>query len=398
MNSSIAQRLVYLAFPVSLLACVPRPAPVRALACGGDRCVSPGRMAESLHAQLDGKVVGFAYVIGAPSAVSGGGGLARTAADGPTVAFTPRTRITTASVSKWITAIATMSVLQAHRVGLDDPIGPFLPSDWTVDPYVRSITFGRLLSHTSGIKDFGNGPQPYERLRAFFTRGVDGNSTTRCAGARVSDPPNAITPGDVGRCYSNYNFAILRLLLPRVAGFAEDADPGTRPRTLADQYESLVQKHVFRAVGATAPACRPTRDDHARAYFFPGDKPGHDWGDVRLRCGDAGWYVTADEMASVLLSVVARDGRILAESESYSSYAEMRRRGLGVDINTPELMAKSGLWGDDGGLISTTAAIFGPEAGPNLVAVLFINSDVAGAPGARAQGILEGAYAAASGN
>jgi hypothetical protein len=74
----------------------------------------------------------------------------------------------------------------------------------------------------------------------------------------------------------------------------------------------------------------------------------------------------------------------------------MRRRGLGVDVSTPELMAKSGLWGEDGGLISTAAAIFGPEAGPKLVAVLFINSDVAGASGVRAQGVLEKAYAAAS--
>ncbi len=148
-------------------------------------------------------------------------------------------------------------------------------------------------------------------------------------------------------------------------------------------------------MGATGPACRPNGHDHAFAYFVPGNKPGHDWGDVRLRCGDAGWYVSAEGMASVLLSVNARDGRILAESKTYSSYFDIRTRSLGLDTNTPELMEKNGFWGDEGGLISTSVAIFGPAVGPNIVAVLFINSDVVDEPRARARGVLERAYAAA---
>ncbi len=239
MATSIANRLACLAFLTAFSACLPRNTQKSQMVCDGNQCLSLNRMEESLHAQLDGKVVGFAYVVGNASPVSGSGGLARTSANGPAVAFTPRTYITVASVSKWIPAIAAMSILHAHRVGLDDPIGPFFPSDWTVDPYVRSITFAQLLSHTSGIEDFGNGPQPYDRLQTFFTQTVHETSTTPCAGARVSDPPDAVAPKDLGRCYSNYDFAILRLLLPRVAGFDEDVTVRTRPQTLANQYEGL---------------------------------------------------------------------------------------------------------------------------------------------------------------
>jgi CubicO group peptidase (beta-lactamase class C family) len=377
---------------VLLPACALRSRPPATSVCDATHCVSLARMEASVRAQLNGKAVGYAYVLGGATPVAGSGGFARTAADGAPIPFTSQTRITVASLSKWITAIATMAVLRARGVGLDDAIGPYFPSDWQVPVYLRALTFSQLLSHTSGIKDFGNGPQLYDRLQQFFTRPVNPSSTTACTGARVTDPPDAVTPQDRSRCYSNYNFAILRLLLSRVAGFAEGPNPGTRPATLANEYEALVQEHVFRPVGVAGPACHPTSSRYAFAYFHPGDKPGHDWGDVRLRCGDAGWYVSVEDMARVLHSVNSRDGRILAESREYSALHEMRARGLGVDINTPELMEKGGLWGDERGLISTSGAIFGPASGPNLVAVLFINSDVVDGPPGRARGVLQKAY------
>ncbi|GAB1343170.1 hypothetical protein MASR1M101_22970 [Gemmatimonas sp.] len=332
--------------------------------------MSLARMQASLHAQLDGKTVGYAYTVGNRALVSGSGGWARTSADGTPQPFTAQTRLTVASVSKWITAIATMAVLQQRDVSLDAPIGPYLPPDWEVPPYLRSLTFAELLTHTTGIKDFGSGPQPYDRLHRFFTRAVRADATTRCAGARVTDPPDPVTPSDRARCYSNYNFAILRLLLPRVAGFPEAPNRSARADTLAAQYERLVQERVFQPVGIRGPACQPQGNRYAFAYFHPGDKPGHDWGDVRLRCGDAGWYVSAEEMARVLRSVVSRDGRILVETAAYSSYADLRTRGL----------------------ISTSAAIFGPTVGPRVIAVLFINSDIIDGPRDRARGILQKAY------
>lgn len=150
-----------------LLATVParahRSRAPEALISDGGQCVSLARMAASLHAQLDRRAVGYAFSIGNGALVSGSGGWARTSADGRSLAFTPQTRITVASVSKWISAIATMAILQQRGVSLDAPIGPFLPRDWDVPPYLRGLTFAQVLTHTSGIKDFGSGPRVRSR-------------------------------------------------------------------------------------------------------------------------------------------------------------------------------------------------------------------------------------------
>jgi CubicO group peptidase (beta-lactamase class C family) len=73
-----------------------------------------------------------------------------------------------------------MAILRAHNVSLDDPIGPYFPSDGEAPQYLQRLTFAQPLTHTSGIKDLGNGPQPYDRLQTFFTQTVQANSTTPC--------------------------------------------------------------------------------------------------------------------------------------------------------------------------------------------------------------------------
>jgi|GEM_PF-1504156 len=367
---------------------VPPSVPV----CANNQCVKLCDIEKSIRAQLDGKSVGYGYAIGGLSPKFGSGGYARTQANAPAIKFTPKTRITTASVSKWVTSIAAMRILADNDVDLDDPIGPFYPSDWEIDQFLQDVTFAQLMSHTSGIKDYGNGDQPYSRLKTFFTQTVDPNSTTACQGSNVANPPNAITPNNMGGCYSNYNFAIMRLLLPRVAGFDEDPNLETRPRTLADQYEQLIQQNVFARIGVEGPACRPVGNSYAYGYKFPGDEGGVDWGDVSLRCGDAGWYLSAEDMAKILFSINARDGRILAESPAYSSFNDMRMRSLGIDNNSAAFMEKNGAWGANGTLITTSAAIFGPVTGPNVIAVLFVNSDIDLATGDNARAVLRKAY------
>ena len=92
--------------------------------------------------------------------------------------FLPSTKIPVASVSKVVTALAAIRVLAKNNVSLDSGIGGHLPSDWTLDSHVSSITFRELLSHRSGIKDYGNNSQDYATLKAFFTQSVDHSKNT----------------------------------------------------------------------------------------------------------------------------------------------------------------------------------------------------------------------------
>src|SRR5437016_6959604 len=168
-----------------------------ALVCGNKQCLQTCKMARNIHQELDGNVVGYSFFVGLYPKFEAYGE-ARTSADSPKqsfVDFTPKTKITVASVSKIVTAIAALRILDKHGVGLDSPIGPFLPSDWSgpfissppvqilppVSNYVKNITFFQLLNQHSGIMDYGNVPVgDYATLHRFFTQSVSKSTTTTC--------------------------------------------------------------------------------------------------------------------------------------------------------------------------------------------------------------------------
>jgi CubicO group peptidase (beta-lactamase class C family) len=373
--------------------------------CDGAHCVKPCEMAKEIQRQLDGHVVGYSFFVGLNSKF-GAYGPARTSADGTERSFTSKTKISVASVSKLVTTIAAVRILDRNNVGLDDTIGRYFPSDWSVSTYVSNLTFAQLLSHTSGIKDYGNVNTDYATLKQFFTQSVSNNSSTTCTESPNDHPSNPINPNNHGRCYSNYNFAIFRILLPKVAGRAEESNLTNRPGVLADQYQELVRQNVFDLVGQTGVMCKPPAQNpgasnFAFAYQFPGSTPGYNWGDESLKCGAAGWYLSVEDIAQVLLSINAGDGRILVENATKRQFEDMRTRHLGWDTDLDTELEKNGGYGYgtcdspyNCKVISTSVAVFGPVTGPRLVAVLFMNSNISGGPrnAGGAKGVLEHAY------
>ncbi|MBL4788326.1 MAG: serine hydrolase [Kordiimonadaceae bacterium] len=354
--------------------------------------LSMSQMADSIHKQLENQVVGYSFALGNNIKQTGSGGMARTQADGSPIEFSADTPIIIASVSKFITAIATLRILDEKGLSVDDVIGPYFPGDWTIDPYIKGLTFAQLLRQTSGIKDSGNGPMPYVRLQAFYSRPVDPEATADCHGKASEDTPLPITPNNVEFCYSNYNAAILAILLPRLAGLKQYKDQEKRAQTHGYQYESLVKEMVFAPVGVGNVGCAPIGDDYAYSYIYPGDQPGLDWGIQFNRCAEGGWYLSALDLWAVLSSVAQRDGRILKETGTYSSFKQIRERRLGLDRSWPTLIEKGGLLGDDAGVLSTSAIIFQPDASKPIPAILLINSNGTDGKIVRARSVLQKAY------
>jgi CubicO group peptidase (beta-lactamase class C family) len=389
--------------------------------CANGQCALPCQVGSNIQTALDGHVVGYSYFVGLyprfdPSGF-GAGGLARTIADGTPVPFSPTTKITVASVSKLVTAIAAIRILAENKVSLDAAIGPYLPSDWKVSPYVQGITFAQLMSQHSGIKDYGNVTNDYATLQKFYSQPVAAPSknppssppaTTPCdpkdANGNLIPAPygEGIIAGNNDYCYSNFNFSIMRILLPKVAKFKEDPNQSTRPQTLANQYVQLVQQNEFNLVGQNGVQCAPPGgSSYSFVYKNPAGGNGFDWGDVSLSCGAAGWYLSAEDIGRVLLSINAMDGRIFTENASVDMLGELRARGLGVDVDSSGELEKNGGWSancDSNGKncadVKTSVAIFGPATGPRMVGVLFLNSDIFGGPanGGNAQSVLEKAY------
>jgi CubicO group peptidase (beta-lactamase class C family) len=345
--------------------------------CDATRCVAIADVYRNIATRLNGNVVGYACSVGSASIGAYSYGQARTSANAPAQLFLPSTKITVASVSKVVTTLAAIRILAKHQISLDSGIGGHLPGDWVLDPHVAKITFRALLSHRSGIKDYGNNPQDYATLKAFFTQPVDPTKNTPCGGPGVVNPANPINTIDLSPCYSNYNFSIFRVLLPWIDGFVDD--PANRAAKLAAAYIKIVEDHVFAPVGvqgmdAKPPATGPQSTAYAFSYQYPGTSSGHDWGDGSLGVGAAGWYLAIDDIDKVLYSLNKNDGRILTSAQ----LQDMESTPLGWDTKTDSTgyrwVEKNGGWGANGTTITTSIALFGP----GVYGALFINSDVAG--------------------
>ena len=343
--------------------------------CDATQCVAIADVYQNIAARLDGNVVGYACAVGKASVGAYSHGYARTGANAPAKLFLPSTKIPVASVSKVVTTLAAIPVLAKNHISLDSGIGGHLPPDWKLDPYVASVTFRQLLQHRSGIKDYGNNSQDYDTLKTFFTQKVNPKSQATCQGPGKT-PQDPINPNDLSPCYSNYNFGIFRILLPWINGFVDD--PANRAAKLAAEYIKLAQKYVFEPVGAIGvdakpPASGPQSTDYAFSYAYPGTSAGVDWGDDSAGVGAAGWYLAIDDIAKVLFSLNANDGRILTSAQ----LQDMEKTQMGWDTTKSgsyRWVEKNGGWGSNGTTISTSIALFGP----GVYGALFLNSDVSG--------------------
>jgi CubicO group peptidase (beta-lactamase class C family) len=346
--------------------------------CDTTGCVLIADVYNNIATRLNGKVVGYACTVGSALLGAYSHGEARTNANAPSRMFLPSTKIPVASVSKVVTTLAAIRVLAKNCISLDSGIGGHLPSDWHLDSHVAAITFRQLLSHRSGIKDYGNNDQSYATLKNFFTQSVDVTKNTTCQPASVVNPANPINPNNHNPCYSNYNFSIFRVLLPWIDGFIDD--PPNRAAKLAAAYIKLVQKYVFEPVGAInvdakPPTTGPQATGYAFSYKYPGTTTGWDWGDTSLGVGAAGWYLSIHDIAKVLYSLNKNDGRILTPAQLH----DMELIPLGwdtrTDMNGYRWVEKNGGLGWNETTISTSIALFGP----GVFGALFINSDVLGA-------------------
>ena len=118
-----------------------------------------------------------------------------------------------ASQTKVFVATAVLQLVAEGRVGLDDPVGRYLPRRLLPDGGHR-ITVRQLLNHTSGLYD----PQVevYRTLQELYDRRFE-HWTPREVMALANDNGLLFEPGTAWS-YSNTNYVVAGLLLERVTG------------------------------------------------------------------------------------------------------------------------------------------------------------------------------------
>ena len=120
---------------------------------------------------------------------------------------TVETRFRVGSMNKMFTAVAILSLVEAGKVALDDPLGKHLP-DYP-EPEVRAkVTLRHLLTHTGGTGDIF-GPQFAEKRLSLRTH----SDYLALYGTRKV----LFEPGAEWR-YSNYGFTLLGAVIERVSG------------------------------------------------------------------------------------------------------------------------------------------------------------------------------------
>ncbi|MBT8487876.1 MAG: serine hydrolase [Gemmatimonadetes bacterium] len=253
--------------------------------------------------------VGWAYVInqGGNLARSGAFGNARSAADGQ-VAMTVNKPINMASITKLLTAIAVMQLLEARNLDVDDEIDPWLPPGWDRGPGVDELTFRDLMSHRSGLNsvnsDFTN-TLCYDCLRGVIEEGVTQSTDYT---------------------YRNANFALFRIVIPMMWAGLPGAPSVVVPSesTTNAVYMDYMDEHVFDAIGVTTASLEPEDRSTATFYYAVGDEAagnnGTAYGDWTAIAGGGGYYMSTVDLARILAfyehstSLVSEDDRAAMKS------------------------------------------------------------------------------------
>lgn len=253
------------------------------------------------------------------------------------------------SITKQFTAAAIVQLQEAGKLQLDDPLARYLPHA----PHAAEVTLRQLLTHTSGLHEYFDGPEA--EVDHLATRPI----TFKRLIARIADRPLDFPPG-TRWSYSNTGYALLGKVIETVSG---------------ERYRDYLQRHMLTPLGMTRTftladsdrlACMAVGYRHEQSalqrspYFHP------DWS------GAAGFLVsTLDDLAR--WDAALSGGKVV----SAAGYAQMKTSfvttdgkpvgyGLGMFVDTAYGQARIGHTGGSQGF--TTADEYFPDLGLRILA------------------------------
>jgi CubicO group peptidase (beta-lactamase class C family) len=258
--------------------------------CRGSSCIDVATLVSNLRVELDGEVAGYVALVGDAAVLAGG--MARRDADPPTLPMAADVMVNTASVGKMFTTAVLLKALARHRLGVDAPIGPYLPPGWVRGPNIETITFRDLLTHRSGFR--------LDSDRVF--------TSDTAAREQIAQGIHATDHGTVD--YNNINFTLVRDLLPQIepAGGSHVLIGGSADQLFIDR----VQRDVFNPAGVHTARCTPPAQP--MLYYPPVEKtasPGTMPPVGPSACSSGGWFITPADMLRVLRGL--EQGDLLSE-------------------------------------------------------------------------------------
>jgi CubicO group peptidase (beta-lactamase class C family) len=220
-----------------------------------NKTASVSEMQRNVVTAMSGNAFGWQFAIAKDGEVvaTGKGGSAISKADnnGTAVAMTPYMKMELASVTKNITAVATMKLLRRNNLTVESLVYPYLPSGWVLGPGFDKVKFKHLLTHTSGIN---------QALAAMPDETRPKDNTWAAMKVIVENG----TQVDSQRQYKNANFALLRVLNAKLwneSGGAKYVGDYKVPVTAANHTAYVLdymRKFIFEPAGLPNVGCIPT--------------------------------------------------------------------------------------------------------------------------------------------
>lgn len=240
-----------------------------------------------------------------------------------------------ASISKLVTAIAVMRLVEEEKLSLDDRI--FGPDAILNDPYfsnpkdkrVCDITVAHLLSHEGGWTQRW-GDQMFMPMLIADKMGVRPPADTRTIVRFALDKRLHFTPGS-GKAYSNMGYSILGLVIEKVTGMS---------------YEDYCRAEVFEPLGiydmTLAKNLPSQKAPFEVTYYEPSDvilkpsiygtgemvSPAYGGNDIEALGAAGAWIATAPDLLRLMLAVDGFETRHDFLSEESINFMTENKNGF----------------------------------------------------------------------
>ena len=255
---------------------------------------------------------------------------------GTNEAITPDTLFQAGSVSKSVTAVAIMRLVQQGVLNLDEDVNKKLVS-WKVpeNEYTRNekVTVRRLLTHTAGLNRTSSGDYPVGAQVPTLLQVLEGQKPANTPPTRVVSIPGSIYE------YSGSGFFVLQQLLIDVTG---------------NQFPQLMRKIVLRPSKMESstfeqplPRSLQTR---AASGHYPGDKVVEGRWHVKPEMAAAGLWTTASDLALFAIEIqksnIGKSNKVLSTATTNQMLARQQgqisggegvlyeHKALGFESNT----------------------------------------------------------------
>ncbi|MEM7103954.1 MAG: serine hydrolase domain-containing protein [Bacteroidota bacterium] len=249
-----------------------------------DFAMNLDKLEENLVDELDSRTMGYAYVISRDGnhQRSGSDGNGRNNTDGQKD-FSVNNRMQVASISKTITTVATLSLLEEKGVDVNSSVEPYLPPHWTRGPGIENLTFYDLIWQSAALNVVGTqgfNATRYDSLQAYVLAGAQGNKNVRR--------------------YSNTNHGMLRVILPRLWDVPRPNDGLYDEDFTTSVYKQCIQDVIFDKIGVNNADCLPPGNNPNLAYTGPADVSGGSGGssDFSNVAGGIGWNLSTMHIAN----------------------------------------------------------------------------------------------------